>query len=71
LGKRGLAPARRFPAEEQFGLTNQLRRAAVSMSSILAEGCSRSSKVDYVLLWEGKRLGGGTLENSPEWGFTA
>jgi hypothetical protein len=41
------------------------------MSSILAEGCSRSSKVDYVLLWEGKRLGGGTLENSPEWGFTA
>jgi four helix bundle protein len=38
---------RSFPAEERFGLTNQMRRAAVSISSNLAEGCSRSSKVDY------------------------
>ena len=38
---------RNFPAEERFGLTNQMRRAAVSISSNLAEGCSRSSKVDY------------------------
>ena len=38
---------RSFPAEERFGLTNQMRRAAVSVSSNLAEGCSRSSKVDY------------------------
>ena len=30
-----------------FGLTNQMRRTAVSISSNLAEGCSRSSKVDY------------------------
>jgi four helix bundle protein len=36
-----------FPAEERFGLTNQMRRAAVSISSNLAEGCSRSSKIDY------------------------
>ena len=38
---------RGFPAEERFGLTNQMRRAAVSISSNLAEGCSRSSKADY------------------------
>jgi four helix bundle protein len=38
---------RNFPAEERFGLTNQMRRAAVSISSNLAEGCSRSSKADY------------------------
>lgn len=38
---------RSFPAEERFGLTNQMRRAAVSISSNVAEGCSRSSRVDY------------------------
>ncbi|MBI2517638.1 MAG: four helix bundle protein [Opitutae bacterium] len=38
---------RGFPSEERFGLTNQLRRAAVSVSSNLAEGCSRSSKQDF------------------------
>ena len=38
---------RNFPAEDRFGLTNQMRRAAVSISSNLAEGCSRSSKIDY------------------------
>jgi four helix bundle protein len=38
---------RNFPDAERFGLTNQMRRAAVSVSSNLAEGCSRSSRVDY------------------------
>jgi len=38
---------RNFPADERFGLTNQMRRAAVSISSNIAEGCSRSSRVDY------------------------
>ena len=36
-----------FPSDERFGLTNQLRRASVSISSNLAEGSSRSSKPDY------------------------
>ena len=36
-----------FPADERFGLTSQMRRAAVSISSNVAEGCSRSSKTDF------------------------
>ncbi len=41
------ANTREFPADERFGLTNQMRRAAVSISSNIAEGCSRSSKADF------------------------
>jgi four helix bundle protein len=36
-----------FPESEKFGLTNQLRRAAVSVPSNIAEGCSRSSNRDF------------------------
>lgn len=37
----------RFPAEEKYGLTSQIRRAAVSVSSNLVEGCSRESQVEF------------------------
>ena len=35
-----------FPTNEQFGLTNQIRRAAVSISSNIAEGFSRQTRAD-------------------------
>jgi four helix bundle protein len=38
---------RHFPAEERFGLTNQMRRAGVSISSNIAEGSSRMSQTDF------------------------
>jgi four helix bundle protein len=38
---------RAFPADERFGLTNQMRRAAVSISSNIAEGTSRMSQTDF------------------------
>ena len=38
---------RNFPADERFGLTNQMRRSVVSVSSNIAEGSSRSSKTDF------------------------
>jgi len=37
-----------FPSSENFGLTSQLRRAAVSLPSNVAEGSSRGSTKDFI-----------------------
>ena len=36
-----------FPPEEKFGLTNQIRRASVSIESNLAEGCGRNGDKEF------------------------
>lgn len=38
----------KFPDSEKFGLTNQLRRASVSIPSNIAEGSSRNSNKDFL-----------------------
>ncbi len=37
-----------FPRSEQFGLTAQMRRAAVSIATNLVEGSARDSKLEYI-----------------------
>jgi four helix bundle protein len=57
-----------FPADEKFGITSQMRRAAVSVSSNVAEGSSRSSRQDFARFVE---LAVGSLYELVSQGFIA
>ena len=37
-----------FPKDEQYGLTSQMRRCSISISSNIAEGCGRRTSSDTI-----------------------
>jgi four helix bundle protein len=39
---------KKFPNDERYGLTSQIRRAAVSISTNIVEGAARSSDADFL-----------------------
>ena len=47
LVKAVYALTKTFPADERYALTDQLRRAVVSIPSNIAEGYGRASNADY------------------------
>ena len=49
LSKRVYEISRKFPKEEVYGLTSQIKRAVISISSNIAEGCGRRTNKDCVL----------------------
>jgi four helix bundle protein len=47
---------KKFPKEERYGLTSQIRRSAVSIPSNIAEGYGRKTTADYLKSLEVERM---------------
>jgi len=48
LASKVYAATRRFPTEEQFGMNQELRRAAVSVASHIAQGAARRNSGEFL-----------------------
>lgn len=60
---------KRLPREEDYGLTSQLRRAALSMSSNIAEGFGRSGIRDKCKFYEYAKSSGFEVRNDLIYGW--
>jgi four helix bundle protein len=48
LAGKVYAATRQLPSDERFGLTSQLRRAAISIPSNIAEGSARRTRAEFL-----------------------
>ena len=67
LAKRIYGLTRVFPREEKFGLTSQMRRAAASIPSNIAEGQARRTTPEFIQFIgraEGSAAGAGHADHS-------
>ena len=60
------AVTQKFPKEERYGLTSQMRRSAVSIPSNIAEGRRRGTKKDYANFLRTSYGSGSELETQIE-----
>lgn len=73
LAKEVYEITKTFPKEEQFNLTSQMRRSAVSVCCNIAESSARESKrekKDFMKFLEGRLLNWTPNLNSPQCSIT-